>query len=113
MDWMSPMDASFLHIEGPNNPMHIGAASIFEGPSPPFEELERMVASKLALVPRYRQKVRFVPLGLGDYDSSDDMDVLTAGVKRAMKELLAATPKRRRTTQVGGSSRARASAPRA
>src|SRR3954453_12247608 len=65
VDWMSPMDASFLHIEGPNNPMHIGAASIFEGPSPPFEELERMVASKLALVPRYRQQVRFVPLGLG------------------------------------------------
>ena len=32
MDWMSPMDASFLHIEGPNNPMHIGGVSIFEGP---------------------------------------------------------------------------------
>ena len=65
MDWMSPMDASFLHIEGPMNPMHIGGASIFEGPAPPFEELEQMVSSKLGLVPRYRQKVRFVPLGLG------------------------------------------------
>jgi WS/DGAT/MGAT family acyltransferase len=62
---MSPMDASFLHIEGPNNPMHIGGVSIFEGPAPPFEELEAMVASKLGMVPRYRQKVRFVPLGLG------------------------------------------------
>ena len=62
---MSPLDASFLHIEGANNPMHIGGASIFEGPPPPFEELEEMVASKLDLVPRYRQKVRFVPLGLG------------------------------------------------
>jgi diacylglycerol O-acyltransferase len=65
MDWMSPMDASFLHIEGPTNPMHIGGVSIFEGPAPPFERLEEMVASKLDLVPRYRQKVRFVPLGLG------------------------------------------------
>jgi WS/DGAT/MGAT family acyltransferase len=65
MDWMSPMDASFLHIEGPNNPMHIGGVSIFEGPAPPFERLEEMVAGKLGLVPRYRQKVRFVPLGLG------------------------------------------------
>src|SRR3954468_7317795 len=65
MDWMSPMDASFLHIEGPMNPMHIGGVSIFEGPAPPFEELERMVSSKLGLVPRYRQKVHFVPLGLG------------------------------------------------
>jgi hypothetical protein len=30
MHWMSPVDASFLHIEGPNNPMHVGGASIFE-----------------------------------------------------------------------------------
>ncbi|MGH2975034.1 MAG: WS/DGAT/MGAT family O-acyltransferase [Solirubrobacterales bacterium] len=65
MDWMSPMDASFLHLEGPTNPMHIGGVSIFEGPAPPFERLEEMVAGKLTLVPRYRQKVRFVPLGLG------------------------------------------------
>jgi diacylglycerol O-acyltransferase len=65
MDWMSPMDASFLHIEGPNNPMHIGGVSIFEGPAPPFERFEEMVAGKLDLVPRYRQKVRFVPLGVG------------------------------------------------
>src|SRR5204863_5716365 len=65
MDWMSPMDASFLHIEGPMNPMHIGGVSIFEGPAPPFDRLEEMVAGKLGLVPRYRQKVRFVPLGLG------------------------------------------------
>jgi diacylglycerol O-acyltransferase / wax synthase len=65
MEWMSPMDASFLHIEGPAHPMHIGGVSIFEGPSPPFERLEDMVSRKLALVPRYRQKVRFVPLGLG------------------------------------------------
>ena len=59
------MDASFLHIEGPNNPMHIGGVSIFEGPPPPFERLEEMVAGKLDAVPRYRQKVRFVPLALG------------------------------------------------
>jgi diacylglycerol O-acyltransferase / wax synthase len=65
MDWMSPMDASFLHLEGPMNPMHIGGVSIFEGPAPPFNRFEEMVAGKLGLVPRYRQKVRFVPLGLG------------------------------------------------
>jgi diacylglycerol O-acyltransferase len=65
MEWMSPMDASFLHIEGPMNPMHIGGVSIFEGPAPAFERLEQMVAGKLGMVPRYRQKVRFVPLGLG------------------------------------------------
>ncbi len=65
MDWMSPMDASFLHLEGPMNPMHIGGVSIFEGPAPPYRRLTEMVARKLGLVPRYRQKVRFIPLGLG------------------------------------------------
>jgi WS/DGAT/MGAT family acyltransferase len=65
MDWMSPMDASFLHIETPMNPMHIGGVSVFEGPAPPFERLEEMVDAKLGMVPRYRQKVRFIPLGLG------------------------------------------------
>ncbi|HUO71507.1 MAG TPA: wax ester/triacylglycerol synthase family O-acyltransferase [Solirubrobacteraceae bacterium] len=59
------MDASFVHLETPNNPMHIGGVSVFEGPPPPFERLEEMVASKLDVVPRYRQKIRFVPLGLG------------------------------------------------
>ena len=65
MEWMSPMDASFVHLEGPMNPMHIGGVSIFEGPAPPFERLEEMVTGKLSLVPRYRQKIRFVPLGVG------------------------------------------------
>ena len=65
MEWMSPIDSSFLHIENATTPMHIGAVSIFAGPPPPFEELRAMVAGKLGLVPRYRQKVRFVPLAAG------------------------------------------------
>ncbi|HSZ06467.1 MAG TPA: wax ester/triacylglycerol synthase family O-acyltransferase [Solirubrobacteraceae bacterium] len=62
---MSSIDSSFLHVENSTTPMHIGAVSIFEGPPPPFEELRAMVSGKLALVPRYRQKVRFVPLAAG------------------------------------------------
>jgi WS/DGAT/MGAT family acyltransferase len=65
MEWMSPMDSSFLHIENATTPMHIGAVSIFAGPPPPFADLRAMVDGKLALVPRYRQKVRFVPLAAG------------------------------------------------
>jgi diacylglycerol O-acyltransferase len=65
MEWMSAIDSSFLHIENDTTPMHIGGVSIFEGPPPPFEELREMVAGKLDLVPRYRQKVRFVPLAAG------------------------------------------------
>jgi len=69
---MSPIDSSFLHIENDTTPMHIGGVSIFEGPPPPFEDLRAMVAGKLDLVPRYRQKVRFVPLSVGSPTWIDD-----------------------------------------
>jgi diacylglycerol O-acyltransferase len=65
MEWMSPIDSSFLHVENNVTPMHIGGVSIFAGPPPAFEDLRAMVAAKLDLVPRYRQKVRFVPLQAG------------------------------------------------
>jgi len=65
MDRMSPLDASFLHVEDAVSHMHIGSVAIFEGPSPAPEDFARMVEAKLGAVPRYRQKVRFVPLQLG------------------------------------------------
>jgi diacylglycerol O-acyltransferase / wax synthase len=61
---MSPQDASFLHIESDERPMHVGGVSIFEGPPPAFGDLTSMIEAKLALVPRYRQIVRFVPFAL-------------------------------------------------
>jgi WS/DGAT/MGAT family acyltransferase len=64
MDRMSSQDASFLHIETDATPMHVGGVSIFEGPPPPFDDLVTTIERKLALVPRYRQVVRFVPLGI-------------------------------------------------
>jgi diacylglycerol O-acyltransferase len=72
MEWMSPVDSSFLHVENDTTPMHIGAVSIFQGPPPPFEDLRAMVAGKLGLVPRYRQKVRSVPLAVGSPVWIDD-----------------------------------------
>jgi diacylglycerol O-acyltransferase / wax synthase len=65
MQRMSAQDASFLHIESDSSPMHVGGVSIFEGPPPPFQDFLSMVESKLPLVPRYRQRVRFVPFALG------------------------------------------------
>ncbi len=64
-DRLSPLDASFLHVEDDVSHMHIGAISIFEGPPPPFSSVMSMIQGKLPLVPRYRQVVRFVPLELG------------------------------------------------
>src|SRR5919205_1946141 len=67
MDRLSPLDASFLHIEdgSPVSHMHIASVAIFEGPPPDYEDLLAMVEGKLPLVPRYRQVVRTVPLNLG------------------------------------------------
>jgi WS/DGAT/MGAT family acyltransferase len=64
-DRLSPLDASFLHIEDGVSHMHIASVAIFEGPPPPFADVVEMVSAKLDLVPRYRQKVRFVPFQLG------------------------------------------------
>src|SRR5471030_1125421 len=65
VDVMSVQDAAFLHIENGNNPMHIGSVAVLEGPAPAYGDLVRLIAAKLPLVPRYRQKVRFAPGGLG------------------------------------------------
>ncbi len=65
MQTMSPLDASFLHIEDAVTHMHIGSVGLFEGPPPGPGEVKAAVAAHLPLVPRYRQKVRFVPLALG------------------------------------------------
>jgi diacylglycerol O-acyltransferase len=65
VDRLSPQDASFLHIEDDVSHMHIASVGIFEGPVPAYDDVLAMVASKLPLVPRYRQTVRFVPLELG------------------------------------------------
>ncbi len=65
MDAMSVQDAAFLHIEDGNNPMHIGSVAVLEGPAPAYGEIVRLIAAKLQLVPRYRQKVRFAPAGIG------------------------------------------------
>lgn len=65
VDRLSPMDASFLHVEDSVSHMHIASVAIFEGPPPAYDEVVAMVAGKLPLVRRYRQVVQFVPLDLG------------------------------------------------
>ena len=64
-DRLSAIDASFLHQEGHNSHMHVGAVSIFEGPPPEFEEFLDTLRIRLHLVPRYRQKLAEAPLQTG------------------------------------------------
>ncbi len=72
MDRLSPLDSSFLHMEDDRNLMHIGSVGVFEGPAPSYADFCAMVSGKLPLVPRYRQRVRFVPLNVGRPVWSDD-----------------------------------------
>jgi WS/DGAT/MGAT family acyltransferase len=65
LDRLSSTDASFLHQEGPTSHMHVGAALIFEGPPPSFEDFLDHVRGRLHLVPRYRQKLAYPPLESG------------------------------------------------
>ena len=65
MERMSPLDATFLDVEDGIAHMTIASCAVFEGPIPPYGDLVRLIAGKLPLVPRYRQKVRFVPFSMG------------------------------------------------
>ena len=69
---LTAQDSSFLHLETPTSPMHVGSLGIFEGG--PFlddagrfrlEEARRLIASRLPLVPRFRKRLQTVPLGQG------------------------------------------------
>lgn len=62
---LSAIDASFWFMEHPSTPMHAGGVAVFELPAAGFdhEQLVRLVRQRIALVPRYRQRVREVPFG--------------------------------------------------
>jgi WS/DGAT/MGAT family acyltransferase len=76
MESMTPLDAAFLAIEDadPHAGLHIGSVGIFEGPAPAHEDVLHGIESKLGLVPRYRQRIRTVPLSLGPPVWVDDED---------------------------------------
>jgi diacylglycerol O-acyltransferase / wax synthase len=64
-DRLSGLDSSFLHMERAGAHMHVASVIVFEGPAPSHEELRDHIASRLHLVPRFRQKLRFVPFAQG------------------------------------------------
>jgi diacylglycerol O-acyltransferase len=65
LDRLSAVDAGFLAQEKPNTHMHIGGLALFEGEAPGLEEFLAHIASRLHLVPRYRQKLAVPPLETG------------------------------------------------
>jgi WS/DGAT/MGAT family acyltransferase len=69
---MSMTDAGFYFAEGENTPMHVGSVAVFDGPPPSYGDIIRLMLSKLPKVPRYRQRVRSLPLHLGRPLWTDD-----------------------------------------
>ena len=71
---LTALDASFLHLEEPDTPMHVGGVLILETPPRGVEALEQLVEGRLPLVPRYRQRVLVVPGHLANPVWADDPD---------------------------------------
>src|SRR5215217_5998226 len=71
-DRLSGLDASFLHLEDASTHMHVASVMLFEGDPPPYDELLEGIERRLHLVPRYRQRLAFVPLAQGRPKWVDD-----------------------------------------
>ena len=65
-DRLTALDSSFLHMED-NLPshMHVASVTIFEGKPPAYGDFAEGIGARLHMVPRYRQKLAFVPYGQG------------------------------------------------
>ena len=71
-DRLTALDASFLHMERLEHPMHVGAMSVLEG-EPFFDanghfriaEVRDLVLSRLPLLPRFRRRLMSIPYDMG------------------------------------------------
>ena len=68
---MSSQDASFIYGESTSGPLHIGTLNIFDGPID-YDEVVEHMAQRMHLLPRYRQKLLFVPFNLAHATLEDD-----------------------------------------
>jgi WS/DGAT/MGAT family acyltransferase len=64
-DRLTGLDSSFLHLERDAAHMHVAGCAIFQGDPPAHHELIDALESRLHLVPRYRQRLGFVPFSQG------------------------------------------------
>jgi len=71
---LTRLDASFLYLEEPGTPMHVGGVLILEAPPGGVDALADLVEARLPLVPRYRQRVAEVPGHVANPVWVDDPD---------------------------------------
>jgi diacylglycerol O-acyltransferase / wax synthase len=81
---LTTMDASFLYLDAPDAPLHVGGVLVLEAPPGGVEVLADLVEARLSLVPRYRQRVMEVPGHLANPVWVDDPDFdVTYHVRRS------------------------------
>ena len=73
MQELSGLDASFLYLETPKMPMHIGGVTIIEG-SLEFEDFRQYIQERLHTVDKLTQKLVTVPMSLDRPYWVDDPD---------------------------------------
>ena len=75
---LSPLDASFLRLDSPQAPMHVGWSAVLAAPGggqrPTVEALRERVAGRLHEVPFCRWRLEHAPLGLSEPRWVDDSD---------------------------------------
>ena len=75
-DRLSAIDASFLQLESASAHMHVAWSTILSAPedgaTPSIDAIRARVTSRLAWVPRCRQRLLAAPLGLGEPRWVDD-----------------------------------------
>jgi diacylglycerol O-acyltransferase len=83
---LTPRDATFYALESTKNPIHIGSLMILDNKAGTldYEKLLDVVERRLPEVPRYRQKIREVPFGLGRPVWVDDREFdITYHIRRS------------------------------
>ncbi len=86
VDRLNSLDVSFLYMETATTAMHVGGVAVFEPPADGFDydRLVELISRRIALVPRYRQKVRQVPGRLANPVWVDDEEFdVTYHVRRS------------------------------
>jgi diacylglycerol O-acyltransferase / wax synthase len=73
MEELSGLDASFLYMETPKMPMHIGSVNILEG-SMQFDEFKQFIEDRVHMVAKLTQKLVTVPLSLDRPYWAEDPD---------------------------------------
>jgi diacylglycerol O-acyltransferase len=85
-DRLSALDVSFLYLEEPTTPMHVGGLATFQPPEEGFryDRLVSLIEERIGQVPRYRQKIKWVPGHLANPVWVDDPDFdVTYHVRRS------------------------------